>query len=209
MTNNRSDSSDDEAPIELRVVEGAESWVGGLDDFLLRNRHLFTLIGVFGAFSIYLRQTDLPATAPDEVPISNIVSFFGFGIVLLLLLIVLIKLASRMLSPEPDDHLLRPENVPYLVFLLLLIPIVGTLIKYLSTFPASAAVFWYSFVYFLAPITVLWAHDRLITDIEIHGILADRLERSRYTVLTLMSLGTAITSADFVLSRPLTNEVTA
>ena len=187
-----SNSDDESSSIEVRVAEGAESWVAGLNNFLFDTRHLFTLIGVFGAFSIYLRQTNLPTTGPDKVPAVNIVSFFGFGLVLLLLLIVLVKLVSRMLSPDPDDLMLRPENIPCLIFILFLIPIVVTLIQYLSTFPTSAALFWYSFVYLLAPITVFWAHDRLITEIEVHGILADALGRSRYTALALMSLGTAL-----------------
>ncbi|GAB6861256.1 hypothetical protein ACFR97_14420 [Haloplanus litoreus] len=187
----RSENTDD-ARVDFRVVEAAESWISGLDVFLFDNRHLFTLIGVFGAFSIYLREADLPATGPDEVPLANLVSFFGFGIVLLLFLLILIKLYSKMLSPDEGDLLLRPENVPYLVFFLFLLPIILTLMHYLSTFPASAAAFWFSFVYLLAPLTVFWAHDRLISEIEIHAKLADILGRSRYTGLALLSLVTAL-----------------
>lgn len=192
MTDGNNDLDDEPASIKARVAEGAESWVGGLNHFLFETRHLFTLIGVFGAFSIYLRQADLPTTGPDKVPAGNIVSFFGFSLVLLLFLIIVVKLVSRMLSSDLDDLMLRPENIPYLIFLLLLMPIVATLIQYLSTFPTSAALFWFSFVYFLAPITVFWAHDRLIIEIEVHGMLADALGRSRYTALALMSLGTAL-----------------
>jgi len=191
MASDEDGTNDNASAFEARVVEEAESWVAGLDDFLFETRHLFTLIGVFGAFSIYLRQADLPTTGPDKVPAANIVSFFGFGVVLLLIIIVLVKLISRMVSPDQDGFLLRPENIPYLVFFLLLMPIVATLIEFLSTFTASATLFWFSFVYLLAPITVFWGHDRLITDIEIHGMLANALGQSRYTALALMSLGTA------------------
>lgn len=192
MTDGKSDSDDKPSSIEARLAEGAESWVAGLNNFLFETRHLFTLIGVFGAFSIYLRQADLPTTGPDKAPAVNIVSFFGFGLVLILLLIVLVKLVSRILSPDPDDLMFRPENIPYLIFFLFLIPIVTILIQFLWTFPASAALFWYSFVYLLAPITVFWVHDRLITEIEVHGMIADALGWSRYTALALMSFGTAL-----------------
>ena len=194
MMGSRGDSDDETSSIETRVVERAESWVDGLDDFLFETRHLFTLIGVFGALSIYIRQADLPATGPDKIPYTNIVSFFGFGLVLLLLIIVFVKLTSRIFSSEPSDLILHPKNIPYLVFLLFLMPIVATLVQYLSTFPTSAALFWYSVVYLLAPATVFWAHDSLITKVEIQGILADKFGQSRNTVLIFLLLTTALAS---------------
>ncbi|MFB6255610.1 MAG: hypothetical protein ABEH58_02605 [Haloplanus sp.] len=100
-----------------------------LDNFLWETRHLFTLIGVFGAVTIYLRDLGQQAGAQLQIPVGPI-AISGFSIVLLLSVLVLAKLVKRTRDLEG-----RVSQVGLWLFGITFFPLVLIVMEAIMQFP--------------------------------------------------------------------------
>jgi hypothetical protein len=77
--------------------DNTESEENSLDEFLEGNKHYLTLIGIFGAASIYLeevsRNVEEIERSATEIEIGV---FSGFGIVVISLVVLLMKMANKL-----------------------------------------------------------------------------------------------------------------
>lgn len=102
-----------------------------LDEFLKDNARLFTIIGVFGALSIYLK------TAVDKLDytqkMGDFVIVIGFTIVIILSLVMLFKIAKA--SSESEGSFISWENTGLFVFGFFFIFLMISLVSISSSFP--------------------------------------------------------------------------
>lgn len=83
-----------------------------LDDFCNENRHLFTVLGVFGALSIYLNTIIDKTDYTQEA--NSLAIGAGFGIVSILSLVVIVKIAMK--ASETEGAFFSFENAGLLLF---------------------------------------------------------------------------------------------
>lgn len=175
-------------------IENAyQSFVDDIDEFLEESSHLFGLMGVFTAAAIYMREINLPESS---VGLKDYVMFSSFGIVLFLLLVVCAKAVAKVSHPTKPS--VRPENYPYMIFFILLFPIMLTLIIYLSSFTSPAVLFWFASIYLLAPSLVVHVLY-LIQEHDLVKKIGDRLGISESSSRTLFFTLTGLASV-FVYS---------
>jgi len=119
------------------------SSVEKLEKFVQENSTLFTLIGVFGAISIYAGRA--PGTSSNYTEeLQNFAVVAGFSIVLILSTIITINAGRRMASAE---SLISYENWGILSFLLFFIPLILVIIGLVSQFPTVWGIYAYVFSY--------------------------------------------------------------
>ncbi len=105
-----------------------------LENFLLAKYKLFTLIGIFGALSIYLLNNAIPASNPSN-PFLHAGSLLSLMIVIILSIICIWDLVHYIKIEEPDY-----KEFPW-----------STLIKSIRTLPAIIMFF----VFFICLISIL------------------------------------------------------
>lgn len=164
-----------------------------LDTFFQENRHLFTLIGVFGAVSIYLRTVDeeLEETAKLAGEFALVT---GFAIVLLLSFLVIVKLTIFMRGTEAG--IISFGNIAlglFGIFFTFLMLIVGGLISTLST---VWAFYGFLFVYsgsivsvFISAISLSKVEDYISSKVGIHETILGAIIFSLLTLFLLTAIG--------------------
>lgn len=164
------DTEDDDCDKEDTLIQ--TSYHVLFDDFeafLKESAHLFALMGVFTAAAIYLREISLPESSSG---LERFIMFSSFGIVLLLLFIVCAKAMARI--SHPSEPIIRPQNYLYMIFFILLAPIMMTLTVYLSSFSSPAMLFWGVAIYVLT-FSLIFYLMSLIYDYGILEKLGDRI----------------------------------
>lgn len=116
---------------------------GRLDSFLWDNRHLFTLIGVFGAVAVYLRTVGAELSEPLG-DLGDFAVFSGLALVALLSLIVVIKLWIEV------RRVGIWEGLFLYIFASLFLPLMGVITGIISVFSEVLAAYSLITIYVLA-----------------------------------------------------------
>lgn len=108
-----------------------------LDEFLESNRHLLTLIGVFGAVSVYLGSAGENVSGFSGSPefVNNFATFASLGLLTLLSLMVLIKVIVEIYRTG------LWEGFGLLVFAAFFGPLILVITGLLTTFPRLWAIY--------------------------------------------------------------------
>ncbi|MCY4732473.1 hypothetical protein KY092_18180 [Natronomonas gomsonensis] len=101
-----------------------------LSDFLNSNSTIFTLIGVFGATSIYARQAASDVINSDLA--QNIVVVMGFSLVIILSIVILVDLLRRI---NHNGTWYSFPNVGLVAFGAFYVPLIGVLTAVVVQFP--------------------------------------------------------------------------
>lgn len=92
---------------------GRQDTSPSLDSYLKDNQHLFTLIGIFAALSVYLSNLPL-GESQKYVPISSVAATGGFGLVILLSVVAMWNLGREVY--ESERRILSVKNLGLFVF---------------------------------------------------------------------------------------------
>lgn len=111
-----------------------------IDNFVDENRHLFTLIGVFGAVTVYLRTVDDEIGATSEW-LGNFAVVSGLGLVILLSVILIVKLLLRVYGSG------LWESMGLLVFAVFFVSLIAVISGVITAFPEALGVYYFLFVY--------------------------------------------------------------
>lgn len=114
-----------------------------LDSFLEDNRHLFTLIGVFGAISVYMKtvQENIESSLSS---ITDFGVFAGLSIVILLSSVVLMKIGVKIYRCG------KWEGFGLIIFVSLFIPLILVISSIVSSFNQFLALYYFLVIYVLS-----------------------------------------------------------
>lgn len=165
-----------------------------LDDFLEENRHLFTLISVFGAVSIYLRTVDEELDKTAKL-VGEFALVTGFAIVILLSLVVTTKLLWKM--REAKRGIRSFENTALILFTVpfaILMLVIGGMI---SNFPTVWAFYGFLLVYFgalFSSLLMLISFQKVVSllneRLRVHETIIGAISFSLFSLVLLLSIGT-------------------
>ncbi|QIO23711.1 hypothetical protein [Haloarcula sp. JP-L23] len=122
------------------ILPGLYSPIEQLDNFLWENRHLFTLIGIFGAISVYLSTVEAQISESLEI-FSNFAVVAGLSLVTILSLVILVKLYICL----GDNS--RWENIGLFIFAAFFVPLIIVITGLLTTFPQIWAIYYFMVIY--------------------------------------------------------------
>lgn len=180
-------------------ISGVEWVVNDIDEFLDTNTHLFVLISVFTAAGIYLQDLPFPETDPSTVSYENIVLFSSFGIVLFLLIMTTLKAYIRV--DRSDYQWFRIQNYPYIIFFILLAPLVGAIFSYLTTLSLPSLIFLYASAYILMPLLVAYLYNWVASK-ELEKRVAEKVKLSDRFVAVLIQIVVLIVGLYIISQMP-------
>jgi hypothetical protein len=129
------------------ILTISEKFTENLGTFFEDNYKLFTLIGVFGAVSLYLKRNPQPVT-PDGL-FADFIFVTSLSIATLIMFILLIR--SFTTVAESDSGLFSVDNFLFLPFWTLFYMLAGSLASFLSSFPDIWGIYG-SIVLFMIPV---------------------------------------------------------
>lgn len=147
--------------IEDILYPSLYSPIGRLDTFIDDNRHLFTLIGVFGAVAVYLQTVENEINA-EMGELGNIAVVSGLLLVVLMSVIVMVKLVITVIRAGTWD------GMGLIVFGTLFVTLILAITGLMSAFSVALSIYYVLIVYSAGIITGT-AAVRLITIIGFYG----------------------------------------
>lgn len=184
-----------ESETDNSTSNGITRSIERIDGFFEENRHLFTLIGVFGAITIYLTEAGLPETQDGVIPYENFVFAGGFGIVLILGGLILLKLANEIWTP--GERISKIDNLPFICFGLLFFFLMIPVIAYVSSYNRV----WFSFFTILSwiiGIMTFFIFLDMLREYEVPEIMGEKIGMPVAVPLILISIGVALGSSMLV-----------
>lgn len=127
------------------LLPGLYKPVACLNSFIFENKHLFTLIGVFGAVSAYLRPVNNGVKSPSIL--SDIAVVAGLALVTILSLIVVVNLLIEL------RRVGKWEGAGLLFFAAFFTPLIIVITGLLTTFPQVWAIYYFMTTYGLGLLT--------------------------------------------------------
>jgi len=175
------------------------SSVEKLEDFLLENSTLFTLVGVFGAISIYAGRTAVSSSNYTS-ELQNFAVVAGFSIVLLLATVIIINALRRVNSAE---SWLSYENWGIWSFLAFFIPLIFVIVGLVSQFPTIWGIYAYLLSYVSATIA---AFALLVVPVSLIDWFTEEESVSRALLsIVVVILYVGSTTAILAMERPVAN----
>ena len=167
-----------------------------LDEFIRENTHLFGVIGVFAAATLYL---SLELSQVDSIPAENSISesilIVGLTIILLLSLALLIKSFTKL--TDIGNSMLEPIRLPLFMFSILFATFILTFSQYFLYITQSRSLF-----IVLGTFALISVYSKIIFDLYNQDVInrfVNTIPISKTTLIYIIFV--AIFSINFVLKQ--------